>query len=101
MESYQERIMYKVVLLPDAEASFRRLDKSTRFRIAEKIDWLSKNADFVVHHALTSLPDDLRGLCRIRTGDYRILYWLYKEKKTVSIYEIEHRSRDYRSIKKH
>ena len=58
--------MYKVTFLPDAEKSFRTLDKSIQRRIAERIDWLAENADKVLHHMLKSMPDDLKGLCRIR-----------------------------------
>lgn len=92
--------MYKVTLLPDAEGSFKNLDKSVQLRVAGKIDWLAENADKIIHHPLTSLPDDLKGLFRIRAGDYRILYWIYNEEKHIKIYEIEHRGKDYRSIKK-
>ncbi len=92
--------MYRVVLLPDAKDSFRNLDKTVQVRIADKIDWLSRNADAIVHHPLTSLPDDLRGLCRARAGDYRVLYWLYSEERIIKVYEIEHRSRKYRSLRK-
>lgn len=69
------------------------------FALPISIDWLSKNADAIVHHPLTSLPDDLRGLCRVRAGDYRVLYWLYSEEKIIKVYEIEHRSRKYRSLR--
>ncbi|MCD6137369.1 MAG: type II toxin-antitoxin system RelE/ParE family toxin [Deltaproteobacteria bacterium] len=92
--------MYRIVLLSDAEKSFGRLDLPTQKKIVQKIDWLAENADKVIHHPLTSLPDDLRGLCRVRAGDYRILYWVYAESKVIKIYEIEHRSKVYRSIKK-
>jgi len=92
--------MYKITLLPDAEESFRKLNKPIQKRISQRIDWLSENADKIVHHPLTSLPADLRGLCRIRIGDYRILYWVYDNIRHIKIYEIEHRSKDYRSIKK-
>ena len=51
--------MHKVILLPDAESSFKKLDKSVQLRIADKIDWLAGNADKVIHHPLTSLPDVL------------------------------------------
>lgn len=87
--------MYRIVLLSDVEKSFRGLDPSI-----QKIDWLAENADKIIHHPLTSFPDDLRGLCRIRAGDYRILYWVYAEPKVIKIYEIEHRSKVYRSIRK-
>ncbi|MBI3582800.1 MAG: type II toxin-antitoxin system RelE/ParE family toxin [Nitrospinae bacterium] len=92
--------MYKVTFLPDAEGSFKKLDKPVQSRIAQKIDWLAANADKIIHHPLTSLPDELKGLCRIRVGDYRILYWIYNEKRHIKIYEIEHRGKDYRSVKR-
>ena len=92
--------MHKVILLPDAESSFRKLDKAIQSRIADKLDWLASNADKVIHHPLTSLPDDLKGLCRVRVGDYRIIYWLYNTDKLIKIYDIEHRSKKYRSLKK-
>ena len=92
--------MYKVTLLPDAEKSFKKLDKPVQQRIAEKIDWLATNADTIIHHPLVSLPENLRGLNRIRVGDYRIIYWIYSDDREIKIYEIEHRSKDYRSVKK-
>lgn len=92
--------MCRIILLSDAEKSFGRLDPPTQQKIGQKIEWLAGNADKVIHHPLTSLPDDLRGLCRVRAGDYRILYWVYTESKVIKIYEIEHRSKVYRSVKK-
>ncbi len=92
--------MYKVTLLPEAEKSFKKLDNPVQQRIAEKIAWLAINADTIIHHPLVSLPDNLRGLCRIRVGDYRIIYWIYSDDRQIKIYEIEHRSKDYRSVKK-
>lgn len=92
--------MFEVTLLPDAEAAFSKLDRAMQSRIGVKIDWLAENAAVMVHHPLTSLPDDLRGLCRIRVGDYRIIYWVYQGEKRVAIYAVEHRSKDYKSLKK-
>jgi len=92
--------MYKITFLPDAEDSFKRLDKTIQKRIAQKIDWLAENADRVIHHPLTSLPEDLRGLCRMRLGDFRVIYWVYAETKNIKIYDIEHRGKGYRSIKR-
>jgi addiction module RelE/StbE family toxin len=90
--------MYKITFLSAAEDSFKKLDAPARKRIAQKIDWLSQNADKIIHHPLKSLPDDLRGLCRMRVGDYRVIYWVYVETEQIKIYDIEHRSKDYRSI---
>jgi len=61
--------MYRITFLPGAEESFKKLDPTIQKRIAHKIDWLSENADKMIHHPLKSLPDDLRGLLRLRAGD--------------------------------
>ncbi len=76
--------MYKVIILPDAEKSFKKLDRIIQIRIAEKIDWLADNAETIVRHLLSSLPDDLKGLCKAKVGDYRILYWIYKRRRLIS-----------------
>ena len=78
--------MHKITFLPDAEDSFKNLDNPVQKRIAQKIDWLAENADKIIHHPLKSLPDDLRGLCRVRVGDYRIIYWVYDKYKHIIIW---------------
>jgi mRNA interferase RelE/StbE len=92
--------MYKVTFLPDAEDSFKKLDKPVQKRISEKIDCLAENADKIIHHPLKSMPEDLRDLCRMRVGDYRIIYWIYNKEKHIKIYDIEHRGKEYRSIRR-
>jgi mRNA-degrading endonuclease RelE of RelBE toxin-antitoxin system len=34
--------MYTITLLPDAEESFKKLDRAVQKRITHKIDWLAK-----------------------------------------------------------
>ena len=92
--------MYKITFLPDAAHSFKKLDKPVQKRLAEKIDWLMENADKIIHHPLKSMPEDLKGLCRMRIGDYRIIYWVHNYEKNINIYDIEHRGKDYKSVKK-
>ena len=43
-------------------------------------------------------PDDLAGLCKLRVGDYRILYWVYPAKKLIRIYRVQHCSEIYRQL---
>lgn len=62
--------MYKVTFLSGAEKSFALLDRSIQLRLAE-------NADRVIHHPLKAMPNDLRGLCRLRVGDYRLMDFDY------------------------
>ncbi len=100
MGKNKRRVMFRIIFLIDAEKTFKKLDKSVQKKIGKKIDWLKENADKIVHHYLVGLPSDLVGLCRIRVGDYRIIYWIYPENKLIKIYAIEHRSLNYRSIRR-
>lgn len=52
----------------------------------------------MVHRRLVGMPADLAGLCKLRVGDYRILYWNYPAHKLVRIYRIQHRSEVYRRL---
>jgi len=51
-----------------------------------------------VHRRLVGMPEDLAGLCKMRVGDFRILYWHYPAQKLVRIYRIQHRSEVYRRL---
>ncbi len=89
---------YRSIVLPDAEADLDRLSPPVRKTIHKKMMWLSDNADQVVHHLLTGMPEDLTGLCKLRVGDYRVLYWKKDEKKEIWIFRIGHRSEVYRKL---
>jgi mRNA interferase RelE/StbE len=52
----------------------------------------------MIHRRLVGMPDDLAGLCKLRVGDWRILYWIYHPEKIVRIYRIQHRSEVYRDL---
>lgn len=43
----------------------------------------------MIHRRLVGMPDDLAGLCKLRVGDWRILYWIYHADKLVRIYRIQ------------
>ena len=57
------------------------------------MDELANNAELVRHRALTG---QLRGLFRLRVGDYRALYWLDRENRLIEVEAIGHRSDVYR-----
>jgi len=75
-----------------------RLSVDIRTAIIRRLEWLRINAKTVVHHRLHNLPDDLSGLCRLRHGDYRILYWHYQADRTLKVYRVQHRSEVYRGL---
>jgi len=66
--------------------------------VERRIQWLAENAPGMVHRRLVGMPPDLAGLCKLRIGDYRILYWVYPSKKLLRIYRTQHRSEVYRSL---
>ena len=45
-----------------------------------------------------NMPDSLSGLCKLRVGDYRILYWVYHGQKLLRLYRVQHRSEVYRDL---
>lgn len=89
---------YRVIVLSSAEADLERLDAEVRRRILRRFVWLGENAAQVIHHPLTNLPDDLVGLCRLRVGDYRIVYWVYHQQQALKVYRVQHRSEVYKHL---
>lgn len=89
---------YQVEVGKKADAQLAELDAAIGASIERKILWLAENATSIVHRRLVGMPDDLAGLCKLRVGDYRILYWIYHDKKVVRIYRVAHRSDVYRDL---
>ena len=89
---------YQVEVGGKADAQLAELDALMGSSVERKIQWLAENAAGMVHRRLVGMPEDLAGLCKLRVGDYRILYWVYPPKKLVRIYRIQHRSEVYRQI---
>jgi len=85
-------------VLPSAEADLESLPVEVREAIIDRLEWLRLNADVVIHRRLHNLPDDLAGLCRLRHGDYRVLYWRYPADRTLKVYRVQHRSEVYRDL---
>ena len=81
-----------------AEAQLAELDPVIAASVERKIQWLAENAGEMVHRRLVGMPEDLSGLCKLRIGDYRILYWIYPAQELVRIYRVQHRSEVYRDF---
>ncbi len=89
---------YRVEIGPQAEIQLSNLDSAIAESIERKILWLADNATNIIHRRLVGMPKDLLGLCKLRVGDYRILYWIYPEKKLICLYRIQHRAEVYRKL---
>ena len=89
---------YGVEVGRKARAQLDELDSTVGLAVEHKIIWLAQNAAVMIHRRLVGMPDDLAGLCKLRVGDWRILYWIYHTEKIVRIYRIQHRSEVYRGL---
>jgi len=89
---------YRIEVGPRASAQLSELDRTVGSAVERKIIWLAQNAAVMIHRRLVGMPDDLAGLCKLRVGDWRIIYWIYRAEKIVRIYRIQHRSEVYRHL---
>ena len=89
---------YRIEVGPRANAQLAELDAAVGASVERKILWLGQNAASIVHRRLVNMPDALSGLCKLRVGDYRILYWVYPSQKLLRLYRIQHRSEVYRDL---
>jgi len=89
---------FRVEVSRKATTQLDELDASVGAAVERKIIWLAQNASVMVHRRLVGMPEDLAGLCKLRVGDWRILYWIYQAEKIVRIYRIQHRSEVYRDL---
>jgi mRNA interferase RelE/StbE len=89
---------YRVEIGSRADAQLAELDSAIGASVERKIQWLAENAAVMIHRRLVGMPDDLAGLCKLRIGDWRILYWVYHREEIVRIYRIQHRSEVYRDF---
>lgn len=86
-------LKYRIVLAGKAEKNIRKLDKPVRRRVVRAIKKLS----------LVRYPQQFKPMigskiaqCRLRIGDYRILYDVYDQDRTVFVIRVGHRRDIYR-----
>jgi mRNA interferase RelE/StbE len=89
---------FRIEIGAKADEQLAGMDTAIGASIERKIQWLAENAPSMIHRRLVGMPKDLEGLCKLRVGDYRILYWNYPGQKTIRIYRIQHRSEIYRQL---
>lgn len=88
--------MYKVVYTSTFERSIKKLDKATAKRIINKISEATQNPHNI--KPLKYSPKDMPNLCKLRIGDWRILFWIDHKEKTITLYVVEHRSKIYSAL---
>lgn len=86
--------MFSVELRAGARDDLQRLDKQTAQRILDKIKWLAEHFGELIP---LPLAGHLRGLYKLRVGNYRVIYSFDTASQTITIHRIGHRKEIYRS----
>ena len=83
----------RVLIMPSAKRQLESLPEQTRNRIDKRILSLGENPRPQGSVALKGVT----GLCRIRVGDYRVIYKIQDKDMVVLVVRIGHRSEVYRT----
>ncbi len=84
--------MYSVVLLPHATRDLARLDSSIRQRVRKRLKWVGEHFEEIQPEALKG---ELASFCKIRIGDYRVLYQFDRAARIITIFRVRHRREVY------
>ena len=84
--------LYSILWKSAAERDLRRLDRSIIPRILEPIEALANNPFPLQCRKIVGSES----IYRIRVGDYRVIYQVDDEVKTVIVYHVRHRKEAYR-----
>lgn len=88
--------MLKIVYTKIFEKDLSRLDSTVAKRIILKISELgldSHNFQFLGYS-----PKGMEKLCKLRVGDYRVLFWVDNKEKIITLYSVEHRNKIYKKL---
>jgi mRNA interferase RelE/StbE len=88
-------VNWKIRVSSDAEKYYRKLDRRLRERIKNSLFDLSQRENPLEHPQVKALTGDLKGFYRLRVGDYRIIFALVEESKTIAVVNIFPRGDTY------
>ena len=79
-----------------AEKYYKRLDEKTRKRIKKELIALSESDNPIDYKHVKPLTGDLKGFYRLRIGDYRIVFSIIEEIRTIAVVNIAPRGNVYK-----
>ncbi|MBM3897295.1 MAG: type II toxin-antitoxin system RelE/ParE family toxin [Thaumarchaeota archaeon] len=85
-------LTFRIEYSSRAQKSLGSLSSDTRRRVLEKISELSENP---FPRGVVKLHGE-ENTYRLRVGDFRVLYEVYRQQRAILIVKIEHRSTAYR-----
>jgi mRNA interferase RelE/StbE len=83
---------YKIVIKKSAAMEIESIEKKDRIRIVEKIRSLASDP-----HPVGSKKLSGQDKCRIRQGNYRILYQVLNEELVINVIKVRHRRDIYKN----
>ena len=86
--------MYRIEITISAAKEFKKIPKSDRKRIADKIDSLAEKPP---NPSTTKLKGN-NPFHKVRVGDYRVIYEIQDDVLIILIVKIGHRKDIYRSL---
>jgi mRNA interferase RelE/StbE len=84
--------MYQIMFVSGLDKELKKIPKADQKRILNKVETLAENP---FPSGYKPLQGQLSGYYRIRSGDYRIVYSVNKEKVTILILKIGQRGSIY------
>lgn len=88
---------YSIRPLTSFEKAFACLPRDDHRRIAEKIEHLAAHPE-IIGSPMANLPPYLRGLHKVRAGDWRIFFWVDSRKQEITPYDIDWRDKAYKNL---
>lgn len=85
---------YTIQYMPPAAKALRKMDKAVAVRIFEKIEALA-TAPYE-SAGVKALAGSLKGLYRLRVGDYRVLYEINNDTVCIIVLDIDNRKDIYK-----
>jgi mRNA-degrading endonuclease RelE of RelBE toxin-antitoxin system len=90
---------YSILVTPEFEEDYALLPSSVVQRINSKVEAIAEHPE-QIRFPLRNLPRVLRGLHKVRVGDYRILLWPDHQRRELTLYAVGHRNTIYKRLGK-
>ena len=84
---------WKVIFSKDAQNDLDALSSPIRERTFDKLEWFEINFDSITPLFLTG---KFAGLCKLRMGDWRVIYRIDWDKNQIIVLVVKHRSDVYK-----
>lgn len=86
--------MYSVKFTKESTDQLTRLGKSDAQQVMKKLRWLAENFEQATHQPLTG---SLKGIFKLRAGDYRALYTFDAKEQIITVQMVKHRREVYKT----